>query len=182
MNHNITSSGSLYESISSSEEDDDLDEIFIAHIMNEYEEIFLCKTPQRTSILSSAQFIIDMIDGYAQTCYELFQMDKKTFLNLCDHLKRHENLQDTQLVIVEETIVMFLLIIGHNVRMRVVIDRFQHSTKIIARYFKEVRRALCRPDKILILLSNMANEVSLYVTSNPKYFPWFKLRFYKKYL
>ena len=180
MNHNITSSGLLYESISSSEEDDDLDEIFIAHIMNEYEEIFLCKTPQRTSILSSAQFIIDMIDGYSQTCHELFQMDKETFLNLCDHLKRHENLQDTQLVIVEETIVMFLLIIGHNVRMRVVIDRFQHPTKILARYFKEVRRALCRPDKILILLSNMANEVSLYVTNNPKYFPWFKLRFYKK--
>ncbi|KAL6345953.1 hypothetical protein AAG906_025233 [Vitis piasezkii] len=151
MNHNITSSGSLYESISSSEEDDDLDEIFIAHIMNEYEEIFLCKTPQKTSILSSAQFIIDMIDGYPQTCYELFQMDKETFLNLCDHLKRHENLQDTRLVIVEETVVIFLLIVGHNVRMRVVIDR-----------------------KILILLSNMANEVSLYVASNPKYFPWFK--------
>ena len=57
MDDNSTSSGSLYESISSSEEDDDLDEIFIAHIMNEYEEIFLCKTPQRTSMLSGAQFV-----------------------------------------------------------------------------------------------------------------------------
>ena len=182
MNHNITSSGSLYESISSSEEDDDLDEIFIAHIMNEYEEIFLCKTPQRTSILSSAQFIIDMIDGYAQTCYELFQMDKKTFLNLCDHLKRHENLQDTRLVIVEETVVMFLLIVGHNVRMRVVADCFQYSIEIVARHFKEVRRALCWPGKILTHSTNMINEVSSYVASNPKYFLWFKVRVYKKYL
>ena len=75
--------------------DNDINEFFIAHIINEYEEIFLCKTPQRPSMLSGAQFIRDVIDGYPQTCYELFRMDKQTFLNLCDHLKRHENLQDT---------------------------------------------------------------------------------------
>ena len=45
MDDNSTNSGSLYESTSSSEEDDDLDENFIAHVMNEFEEIFLCKTP-----------------------------------------------------------------------------------------------------------------------------------------
>ena len=45
MDDNSTSSGSPYESTSSFEEDDDLDEIFIAHIMNEYDEIFLYKIP-----------------------------------------------------------------------------------------------------------------------------------------
>ncbi|RVX17484.1 hypothetical protein CK203_003860 [Vitis vinifera] len=95
MDDNSTSSGSLYESTSSSEEGDDLDEIFIAHIMNEYKEIFLCKTPQRTSMLSGAQF-------------------------------------DTRFVTVEEAVAMFLLIVGHNVRMRVVADRFQHSTETVA--------------------------------------------------
>ncbi|RVW82916.1 L10-interacting MYB domain-containing protein [Vitis vinifera] len=97
---NNTSSGELYDSTSSSEEGDDLDEIFIAHIMNEYEEIFLCKTSQRTSMLSGAQF-------------------------------------DTRFVTVEEAVAMFLLIVGHNVRMRVVADRFQHSTETVARHFKE---------------------------------------------
>ena len=63
--------------------------------MNEYEEIFLCKTPQRTSMLSGAQFVRDMIEGHPHTYYELFWMDKETFMNLCDHLKIHENLQDT---------------------------------------------------------------------------------------
>ena len=180
MDDNNTSSGELYDSTSSSEEGDDLDEIFIAHIMNEYEEIFLCKTPQRTSMLSGAQFVRDMIEGHPQTCYELFRMDKETFMNLCDHLKRHENLQDTRFVTVEEAVAMFLLIVGHNVRMRVVADRFQHSTETVARHFKEVRRALCRLGKILICPNNMTNEVSSYVASNPKYFPWFKVRVYKK--
>ena len=82
MDDNNKSNGSLYESTSSSKNDDDLDEIFIAYIMNEYKEIFLCKTSQRTSMLSGAQFIRDMIDGHPQTCYELFQMDKETFFNL----------------------------------------------------------------------------------------------------
>ena len=59
---------------------------------------------------------------------------------------------------VEEAIAMFLLIVGHNVRMRVVVNRFQHSTETIAQHFKEVRRALCRLYKILICSTNMANE------------------------
>ena len=65
MDDNSTNSGSLYESTSSSEKDNDLYEIFIVHIMNEYEEIFLCKTPQRISMLSSAQFVRDMIEGHS---------------------------------------------------------------------------------------------------------------------
>ena len=75
MDDNSANNDSLYESTSSFEEDDDSDDIFITHIMNEYEEIFLCKTPQRTSLLSGAHFVRDMIDGHPQTCYELFQMN-----------------------------------------------------------------------------------------------------------
>ena len=56
---------------------------FITQIFNEYNEIFLCKTSQRTSLLSSgAQFIIDMIDGHSKTCYDLFRME----INIFEHL------------------------------------------------------------------------------------------------
>ena len=107
-----------------------------------------------------AQLVRNMINGQPQTCYELFWMDKETFLNLYDHLKRHENLQDTLLMIVEETVTMFLLIVRHNVRMKVVANRFQHSTEIVTLHFKEVGWALCGLVKIIMCLSNMASEVS----------------------
>ncbi|KAL6318090.1 hypothetical protein AAG906_035235 [Vitis piasezkii] len=94
---------------------------------------------------------------------------REIFMNMPDERK-----MDTRFVTVEEAVAMFLLIVGHNVRMRVVADRFQHSTETVARHFKEVRRALCRLGKILICPNNMTNEVSSYVASNPKYFPWFK--------
>ena len=92
----------------------------------------------------------------------------------------NENLQNTRLVTVEEADAMLLLIVGHNVRMRVVVNHFQHSTKTIARHFKEVRCALCRLEKILIRPNNMANKVHSYAASNPKYFSWFKVRIYLK--
>ena len=97
MDDDNESSGSLYESTSYSKDDDDLYKIFIAQIMKEYEDFFfyLRKTPQRTFMLSGAKFIRDILDDHPQTSYKLFQMDKQTFFNLCDHLKRHENLKDT---------------------------------------------------------------------------------------
>ena len=55
-------------------------------------------------------------------------MDKEHFLSFCDHLKRHENLKDAQSMIVKELVVVLLQIIGHDVRMRFVGDRFQDST------------------------------------------------------
>ena len=58
-------------------------------------------------------------------------MDKETFMNLCNHIKRHENIHDTRLVTVEEAVAMFLLIVGHNVRMRVVAECFQHSIETL---------------------------------------------------
>ena len=59
MDDDNKNSGSLYESTSSSKDGDDLDDIFIAQIMKEYEDFFfyLRKTPQRTLMLSGAQFI-----------------------------------------------------------------------------------------------------------------------------
>ena len=51
-------------------------------------------------------------------------MDKETFMNLCNHIKRHENIHDTQLVTVEEAVAMFLLIVGHTVRIKVVSNYF----------------------------------------------------------
>ena len=126
-------------------------------------------------MLSGAQFVKDILDCHPQTCYELFRMDKWTFVNLCHHLKRHENLKDTQWVTIVEAVVMFLLIVGHNVRMRVVADHFQHLIETITRHFKEVRRVLCQLAKILIRPCNMSNEVPSYIANNPKYFPWFKV-------
>ena len=55
-------------------------------------------------------------------------------------------------MIVEELVVVLLQIIGHNVRMRFVGDRFQDFTETTTRHFKETRWALYQLGKILIVL------------------------------
>ena len=55
-------------------------------------------------------------------------------------------------MIVEELVVVLLQIIGHNVRMRFVGDRFQDFIETITRHFKETRWALYQLGKILIVL------------------------------
>ena len=70
---------------------------------------------------------------------------------------------------IEEVVAMFLIIVRYNVRMWNVTNHFQHYTKTITRYLKEVRQALCQLDKKFIRPSNMANEVPSYVFDNSKY-------------
>ena len=53
----------------------------------------------------------------------------------------------------EEVVGMFLLIVGHNVRIRVIVDRFQHSTEIVERQFKETVKAICCLGKFIIRTS-----------------------------
>ena len=47
-----------------------------------YAKIFLDKMPQRTSSLRGEDFVMELFNGHERKCYELFQMDKTTFLLL----------------------------------------------------------------------------------------------------
>ncbi|GMI75413.1 hypothetical protein like AT5G41980 [Hibiscus trionum] len=66
------------------------------------------------------------------------------FFNLCDILTRNNLLQSTRAVSVREQVIIFLYIIGHNVRFRVIGSRYYRSTETIHRYFKIVLRAILK--------------------------------------
>ncbi|KAF3959377.1 hypothetical protein CMV_015805 [Castanea mollissima] len=71
-------------------------------------------------------------------------MDRPTLTSLCNYLRRHKFLTNSRWITMEEADGMFLLIVGHNVRISVIVDRFQHSTETVDRQFKEIVRAICR--------------------------------------
>ncbi|XP_061339433.1 uncharacterized protein LOC133286101, partial [Gastrolobium bilobum] len=123
--------------------DDELAELCIIGMVYDYNEKFLNKTKVRTSALTGRDFITKILNGSGTVCFELFRMEKTCFINFCNELRGKSYLSDSRDVLLEEKVAMFLFIIGHNVRHRVVADRFQHSTETISRYFKEVLRANC---------------------------------------
>lgn len=67
MDDNSTSSGSLYESTSSLDRDDNVDEFFIVDIINEYGEIFLHKTPALKDINVKCCTICERYDRWSSS-------------------------------------------------------------------------------------------------------------------
>ena len=101
-------------------------------------------------------------------------MDRSIFTSLCNYLRTHKFLTNSRWITVEEVVGMFLLIVGHNVRIRVIADRFQHSTEIVDRQFKETVRAICCLGKF-ILRHSQSNEVHPRIANNTKFYTYFKV-------
>ncbi|XP_061351787.1 uncharacterized protein LOC133296740 isoform X2 [Gastrolobium bilobum] len=154
--------------------DDELVELCIIDMVCDYNKKFLNKTKVRTSILTGRDFVTEILNGSGTVCFELFRMEKTCFTNFCNELRGKSYLSDSRDVLVEEKVAMFLFIIGHNVRHRVVSDRFQHSTETVSRYFKEVLRVVCRLGKELI--KQESKELPDRIKNNPIYYPWFKMQ------
>ena len=69
---------------------------------------------------------------------------------------------------------MFLLIVGHKVGIRLIVDHFQHSTEIVDRQFKETIRTIRRLGKINIH-PFQSNKLHPHIANNTKFFSYFKV-------
>ena len=126
------------------------------------------------SMLTGDAFIKEILNGNPRTCYELFCIDVPTFTSLCNYLKTCKFLTNSRQITVEEEVSMFPLIVGHNVRIRLIVDHFQHSTETVDMQFKEIVRAICCLGKFIIRPSQN-NEVHPHIANNTKFFPYFKV-------
>lgn len=61
-----------------------------------------------------------VLNGHPYQYYELVRMEKHMFHYLCHDLKRGNLFKDSKIVPAEEQVVLFLMIIGHSVRNRIV--------------------------------------------------------------
>ena len=86
---------------------------------------YVQRGPMRISILIGNGYMDEVRDGNPQQCLEMFRMSLRLFYHLVDELKQHGYLKEGKgRVDVQESVTMFLYIIGHNTRMQCVADRF----------------------------------------------------------
>ncbi|KAK5836916.1 hypothetical protein PVK06_012721 [Gossypium arboreum] len=95
-----------------------------------------------------------------------------TFFNLCDILSRNNLLQSTKSVNIREQVVIFLHIIGHNVRFRVIGSRYYRSIGTIHHYFRVVLIAILKLYKLVIRLPDESTPSE--IRNNPRFYPYFK--------
>ncbi|XP_040954424.1 uncharacterized protein [Gossypium hirsutum] len=107
-----------------------------------------------------------------QHCIDVIRMRLIAFFNLCDILSRNNLLQSTKSVNIREQVVIFLHIIGHNVRFRVIGSRYYRSTETVHRYFRIVLRAILKLYKLVIRLPDESTPSE--IRNNPRFYLYFK--------
>lgn len=131
------------------------------------------KQPQHSISTSGSGFMTRVLEGHDNVCRQMFRMDKHVFSKLCGTLRQRGMLRDTAGVMIEEQLAIFLNIVGHNERNRVIQERFQHSGETISRHFNNVLKAIKSLSREF-LLPPPPNTPPEIINSN-RFYPYFKV-------
>uniref|UniRef100_A0A5B7AF72 Putative nuclease HARBI1 isoform X1 n=1 Tax=Davidia involucrata TaxID=16924 RepID=A0A5B7AF72_DAVIN len=91
-----------------------------------------------------------LINGGDITCIEQLRMNRHTFGILCGLLRTVGRLVDSRYVTVEEQVAMFLHVLAHPVKNRVIKLRFLRSGETMSGHFTAVLKAVIRLQEILL--------------------------------
>ena len=105
-------------------------------------------------------------------CLNQIRMRPAPFLKLCEVLEERKLLINAVHVSVREQVLMFLHILGHNVRFRAVGGRFFRSTWTVHNYFHMVLEAILKlyPDFVNPPSSSTPSKI----LNNSRFYPWFE--------
>jgi len=136
------------------------------------------KLPYQIPALPGTSYMKHILEGPPVLCFNLFRMYPSTFNALCALLRTSGYIDEkkNKSVSLEESVAIFLYVVGHRNTQRGAADRFPHSTHTINTHFKIVMRALARLAPTIIRLSN-GNDTPIEIENNPQFYPWFKVKF-----
>jgi hypothetical protein len=106
-------------------------------------------------------------------CVAMLRMRRAPFFNLCTLFRQRNLLRDSIHNTIEEQVAMFLHVVGHNQRFRVVHQNFRRSIETVSRYFREVLYAIGELRQEMIRAPS--NETSLKIRNSRRWYPYFKV-------
>ncbi|TVU51140.1 hypothetical protein EJB05_02548, partial [Eragrostis curvula] len=105
-------------------------------------------------------------------CVNMLRMRRAPFFNLCNLLRSRNLLRDSINSCVEEQVAMFLHVVGHNQRFRVIHTNWRRSIETVSRYFREVLYAIGELREEMI--RPPGNETHSRIRTSPRWYPYFK--------
>nr|XP_004512634.1 uncharacterized protein LOC101506160 isoform X2 [Cicer arietinum] len=151
----------------------ELDEMeLVAAAAGYYYYSSLTKQPSRCLSPRRCEFMTEVLNGHDDFCREMLRMDRHVFHKLCGILRQRAMLRDTAGVMIEEQLAIFLNVIGHNERNRVIQERFQHSGETISRHFNNVLKAIKSLSREF--LQPPQHTTSSEIINSARFYPYFK--------
>ncbi|XP_021772673.1 uncharacterized protein LOC110736686 [Chenopodium quinoa] len=153
--------------------DIELDEMeLVAAAVGYYYLNSINKQPRHSLSPNQPNYMTGLMEGPEDACREMLRMDKHVFHKLCGIFRQRGMLRDTAGVSIEEQLAIFLNIIGHNERNRVIQDRFQHSGETISRHFNNVLKAIKSLSREFLQAPPI--NTPLQILGSRRLFPYFK--------
>lgn len=154
--------------------DIELDEMeLVAAAAGYYYYSCITKQPSRGLSTRRCEFMTEVLNGNDDFCREMLRMDKHVFHKLSDILRQRAMLRDTAGVMIEEQLAIFLNVIGHNERNRVIQERFQHSGETISRHFNNVLKAVKSLSREVLQPPQLTTPPE--ILSSNRFYPYFEV-------
>ena len=103
----------------------------------------------------------------------MLQMKRAPFARLVRTYRSRGLLQDSIHASVEEQVAMFLHVVGHNQRFRVVHNTFRRSMETISRYFRQVLYVVGELRGEMIV--SPTGQTPTKIRTSPRWYPYFKV-------
>ena len=107
-------------------------------------------------------------------CVNMLRMRRAPFFHLCNLLRSRNLLRDSINSTVEEQVAMFLHVVGHNQRFRVIHQNWRRSVERVSRSFKEVLYAIGELRNEMIIPPS--SETPLKIRNSSRWYPYFKVK------
>jgi hypothetical protein len=120
------------------------------------------------------QHNLDLIYNSTDTeCIAMIRMSRAPFFGLCKLFRERGLLTDTINSCVEEQVAMFLHVVGHNQRFRVIHQNFRRSIETVSRHFRQVLYAIGELREEMI--KPPSTEVHPKILGSARWNPYFKV-------
>ncbi|XP_050889735.1 protein ALP1-like [Lathyrus oleraceus] len=147
--------------------------VMVAFMVTNHVLKYIVKEKKATSILSGQLWFVELITGSDNRFFEQLRMRKQVFQNLVCELTNNCGLTPAKHIGVEESVGIFLYMIGQPSSYRNAQERFQHSSETIHKHFNKVLEVVCKLGKKVIKHVDLVDS-SQYIRDDNRYWPYFK--------
>ena len=134
---------------------------------------WLPRAPYVNHATERKHYINSILHGRERLCVSEIRMKPIVFHQLCHILSEVEHVRPTIHMFVMEQVLIFLHIIGHNVRFCVIGNRFHRLIETIHRYFKVVLKGVLKLYRALIRLPS--KDTPPEIRDGRRFYPYFKV-------